>query len=597
MRLKQLYTNLDEKFEPVTFNRGLNFVLAEIRLPENQDKDIHNLGKSTLGDVIDFCLLKGKSKSFFLFKHPELFEDFVFYLEIQLEDDTLFTIRRSVADATKISFKKHNDSANLHKDPTTFWDHEDVAFDRAKNILDSTLNLSSLKPWAYRNGLGYLIRGQDDYTDIFKLAAFQGAHSLWKPFLAQTLGFEAQPIVSFYEKEKKLAEEKQKLETIQLELAGLDNNSGKVEGMLQLRRRAYEEQAALLEQFNFNQADLGSTEELVDEIDVEIAGLNKKRYSLKHNRRKISAALKKEAISFDPEKAKELFKESNVFFDGQLKKDFEQLIKFNKAITTERRKYLREELSEVETELTSTELRLEELSEKRANTLAFLSSTDVFQKYKEISEQQVQIRADIESLERQKEFLSTVQKHKNNIRELSEERDKYRDEIEEDVATKNSDSESRFSQIRFYFNEIVNHVIDRNALLSVGLNQEDHLEFAGEILDEQGRSTSASAGNSYRKLLCVAFDLAVLRSHLESDFFRFAFHDGVFDSLDPRKKTKLLSVLREYASKGLQLIVTTLDSELPPSQSEETPAIKETEVVVRLHDEGAEGRLFKVASF
>ena len=35
-------------------------VLAEIRVPENRQLDTHNLGKSTVGELIDFCLLKGR---------------------------------------------------------------------------------------------------------------------------------------------------------------------------------------------------------------------------------------------------------------------------------------------------------------------------------------------------------------------------------------------------------------------------------------------------------------------------------------------------------------------------------------------------------
>ena len=47
------------------------------------------------------------------------------------------------------------------------------------------------------------------------------------------------------------------------------------------------------------------------------------------------------------------------------------------------------------------------------------------------------------------------------------------------------------------------------------------MEFKAEILDESGSATSANLGHTYRKLLCVAFDLAVLRAHLNDKFPRF----------------------------------------------------------------------------
>ena len=103
MILTKLYSNMDNKFEPILFNRGLNIVIGEIRLLENIEKDTHNLGKSTLGSLLDYCLLKGKSQNFFLFKHLDIFKEFVFFLEIEYADGKYLTIKRSVENNTKIS--------------------------------------------------------------------------------------------------------------------------------------------------------------------------------------------------------------------------------------------------------------------------------------------------------------------------------------------------------------------------------------------------------------------------------------------------------------------------------------------------------------
>ena len=67
MKLNRLYSNQPRGFSPIEFNDGLSVVLAEIRVPANRSLDTHNLGKTTVGELIDFCLLKGKSPaSFFL---------------------------------------------------------------------------------------------------------------------------------------------------------------------------------------------------------------------------------------------------------------------------------------------------------------------------------------------------------------------------------------------------------------------------------------------------------------------------------------------------------------------------------------------------
>lgn len=88
MKLSRLYTNKPNIFEPVDFLSGLNVVLAEIRLPQNKKKDTHNLGKTTLGRLLDFCFLAERKAEFFLFKHSTRFKGFVFFLEIELIDVT-----------------------------------------------------------------------------------------------------------------------------------------------------------------------------------------------------------------------------------------------------------------------------------------------------------------------------------------------------------------------------------------------------------------------------------------------------------------------------------------------------------------------------
>jgi uncharacterized protein YydD (DUF2326 family) len=48
MKPSKLYSNRPGAFAPVEFEPELNVVLAEIRLPENRNRDTHNLGKTTL---------------------------------------------------------------------------------------------------------------------------------------------------------------------------------------------------------------------------------------------------------------------------------------------------------------------------------------------------------------------------------------------------------------------------------------------------------------------------------------------------------------------------------------------------------------------
>lgn len=599
MKLSKLYCNKPDLFGPVDFRAGLNVVLAEIRLPENRNKDTHNLGKTTLGRMIDFCFLSGRDPNFFLFKHEDLFKSLVFFLEIELADSALLTVRRGVEEATKIGFKKHEAS---HQDfselPEADWDHANLPFDRAREMLDSLLDWRGVSPWDYRKGIGYQLRSQDDFQDVFQLRRFGiGKHKDWKPYVAHVLGFDHKLIEQHYEKREQLDDKKATAETVKTELGGSVDDISKIEGILQLKRKESEKKEKLLDAFDFRQQDKARTKEVVEEIDARIGALNSQRYSLSQNRKKIVASLEEDQILFNPDEAQRLFNEAGILFAGQIKRDYEQLIAFNRALTVERRKYLQEEHAEVEAEIKSITAELNTLGKRRSDMLGFLSSTDVFAKYKQLTDDLVTLRADIATLEKQRGFLSRLQELRTEIRTLSEECTHLQSQIETNVEAQSADGGSLFSSIRLYFSEIVEDVTAHKALLSVYANKEGHLEFKAEVLDDAGKATSADLGHTYRKLLCIAFDLAVLRAHLDQKFPRFVFHDGVFESLDDRKKANLLAVIREYADLGVQPIITLIDSDTPPRVEGDKPVFAPEEIVLTLHDAGSEGRLFRMKAW
>lgn len=599
MKLSRLYCNKPNLFGPIEFRAGVNVVLAEIRLPKNKDKDTHNLGKTTLGRMIDFCFLAGRDKEFFLFKQEDRFKDFVFFLEVGLADATYLTIRRGVSEHTKISFKKHEAG---HQDFTDLaaadWDHFNLSFDRARGMLDGLLDWRAVSPWDFRKGLGYQLRGQDDYQDVFQLRRFAiGKHKDWKPYVAHILGFNHQLIEEYYAKLEELEDKKTIAQTVQAELGGSVDDLSKIEGILLLKQKDADKKQQLLDAFDFREQDKDQTEKLVEGINERVADLNARRYSLNQARRKIITSLEEDQILFKPDQAEKLFNEAGILFSGQIKKDFSQLIAFNRAITEERRGYLQEERAEIDSELKTVAEELDDLGKRRSGVLGFLSSTDVFAKYKQVTDDLVTLRADIATLEKQQGFLRRLQELRAEIRALTEACVHLQSQIEANVESQNTDKTSLFSLIRVYFSEIVEEVLAHKALLSVSPNANGHLEFRAEILDDQGKATSADLGHTYRKLLCIAFDLAVLRAHLQDRFPRFVYHDGVFESLDDRKKANLLMVIREYADLGAQSVITLIDSDMPPRADANVPVFAPTEIVLTLHDEGSDGRLFRMTSW
>ncbi len=599
MKLKRLYTNSADIFPPIEFNSGLSLILAEIRLPENQGVDTHNLGKTTVGQLIDFCLLRGKSNDFFLFRHPELFGNLVFFLSIQTDDGRFITVARNLEARGKIAIHiSSEDAGDISSLDAKAWSHPDIPFKTAKKLLDGLLNFRILSPWDYRDILGYLVRDQTDYSDVFQLRKFRGKYSSWKPFLSHLLGLDASLSVELYD----TLEEDERLES---QIRVLEQNAGVIDGgdvtvmdgLIAIRRREIGVVQETVDSFNFAGADDEINADLVERIEEEISSFTEERYRLSQLLRKLDESLQEDKIYFRTEDAEVLFAEVGVAFEGQLKRDFDQLLEFNREITKERRDVLTAEREEIQARIASLEPKLADLQDERASALAFMRELESLRKYKSLSGRLIEMKADLQSMEARRDAITKVIGLRQERRALGERIGQLQTAIEKDVQAQAESDSSVYSQVQKYFDEIVHYVIEDHALLTVRVNSTGSLDFDAAIVNEKGSATSAGRGHSYHKLLCIAFDLAVIRVYSHSDFPRFVFHDGVFETLDPRKKRRLVEVLREYAGEGLQPIITSIDEDLPDPIDSSPTALQGSEVVRLLHDDGQSGRLFNLPSW
>jgi uncharacterized protein YydD (DUF2326 family) len=595
MRLSQLYCNRPDRLGPIRFNPGFNVVLGEIRVPENRDKDTHCLGKTTLAHVIDFCLLKKREQNFFLFKHPQPFADFVFFLEVERLAGGYLTIRRSVTENTRIAFKHHAEPlASLTQLPDSDWDHADVPFDRARQILDGALDLRAVKPWGYRMPVSYALRTQKDFNDVFQLDKFKGRHAYWKPYIAHLLGFDADLVRSGFELAKQIDDLKKTIGTVRTELLGVDMNLDTIEGLLALRSDEVRSLAERIEAFDFRLADSQVNKELVDDIDGQIAAANQERYYLSANRAKIAHSLEDHAVVFDPESASRLFEEAGQSFPGQIRKAFEDLIRFNRTITDERKGYLLAELKTLDADMLALEERLDDLNRRRGEALAFLRDADSIQKYRTLNKRLVTLRAETERLVAQREAFLRLREKDRERGQFEEQRAQVQYSLEDNIDVEARSPDSRYQAIRRYMNEFTREVLDREALLATRVNKEGNIEFSAEYLGADGKPSSEDQGKTYRQMLCAAFDLAVSRAMLDQPYIRFLYHDGLLEGLDNRKKLNLIGTIRRFAAQGIQQIVTLIDSDLPMDETGERFAFRTDEVVLLLHDENDSGRLFRM---
>ncbi|MGN6906165.1 hypothetical protein ACTHTN_19275, partial [Neisseria sp. P0015.S006] len=123
-------------------------------------------------------------------------------------------------------------------------------------------------------------------------------------------------------------------------------------------------------------------------------------------------------IKFNSDDVENLFNEVKILFPKQVKRDFEQLIDFNNAITKERNSYLKQELQANQSELIKIQEELTKLNDERAKQLEFLQENELMDKFRESNRQISIVQAEIIDLEKQKENIKKVLELQKQKRDL-----------------------------------------------------------------------------------------------------------------------------------------------------------------------------------
>ena len=588
MKFSKIYSNENAQFHNIEFNEGLNVVLAEITDKSKTEKDTHNLGKTLLISIIDFLLLKDISQRFKFFLTKGGFEDQVFFAELKLNSGKYIIIRRGVDNPTKISFKIND--YTLDGFQTQFnWDKENLPLDKAKKKLNEYLGFDVLRAWTYRKPVTYFLRTQNDFRDVFKLDKFKGRDKDWKPFMFDLLGFDEAVIRQKYDLEDEKKELEKKIETLQKEADINIDERDRIKGLLDIKSDDKKEIEDKIDKFNFYEKDKAINQELVENIDSRIQLLNTKRYSLSFEIKKIESSLSAKQDTINLNKLKNLYEDVEIYFSDSLVHDYEMLLDFKNAITEERNKVLHENLKKIKKEFGILDKELKELEAHKEELLSYLTEKDSYSKFKETQKQLAKIEADIIRL---KDKLAAIDRTSLLVRDIETKQSDIDDKIREIQVLI---SEQKHSEIRRIFNSIIKEILNTNALLSLKQNQQGNVEFEANIQNPMDLTiTAEDYGMTYRKLLCMAFDLSILIHYANKSFYRFVYHDGALEALDDRKKIKFLSLIRRVCSKyDLQYILTLIDSDLPKDENGNIIEFPDNEVCLRLHDRDDSGKLFK----
>jgi uncharacterized protein YydD (DUF2326 family) len=601
MKLHKLYCS-DKRFKNIKFKlNGLNVIYADVQTDLTKKRNSHNLGKTKLAEIIDFMLLKRLDQNHFLqkintTKNAKIFVNYTFYLEIQLPSVKFLTIKRSIDNNTKISFKLNDYTVDGFKEPSE-WDFEDLPFEKAKEKLSFYLDFDFFKDknYNYRKSLSYCLRTPPiDYNDVYKLADFaKGKDIHWKPFVFSLLGFDGNLLYKKYENDEKKEEYNGFIKTLEKDYDIKNTNRDYLVATKQEMQSNIDKIQSEIEKFNFFNADKQTITNQIEGIDNEINILNSEYYALKLELERIEKSLKTKFV-FDLKRVEQLYKEAEIYFSESLIKDYNELLNFNKHLTANRLKYLNQIKKSKQESLGDITKELEKLNQEREDFLQFLTDSNSFDKFKFHQRELFAVQESLRETEHKIMMLDKIFDYKDKIQELETEIKSTKDALKKLHRT--TEENQLYGGIRKNFASFFEEIMNEKATISWELNDEHNVKFNPPkvIGGKKGQNnTLKDEGTTYKKILCIVFDLAILVAYKNQKYYRFVYHDDALSQQDNGIKNRLLSLVHKLSKENdLQYIVSVIKADLPMNENDGIIYFDDSEIVLELNDKNEKGTLF-----
>ncbi len=530
MKLSKLYSN-DPTFKSIIFKDTINFILSED----------HSVGKSTLFNLIDFCLLKS-SKGFL---SKEKFENYIFYMEIKVNAHKYLTIKRPTTGIANIECKI-TDTSDILLDTEEFDITGGVS--KVKNFIEDNLKLSIDN---YRQYITYFLRDQDNQSDVFRLNKFIRSKDIdYKPIISKLLGIDGNKIRRKYELDNEIERIEKELIFKESELGSYRTKEA-IQEEINVYKRQLKEKEEHYKEFDFYLEEKSISKELVNDIESDISELNMRRNSINREIDYINKSLEEE-IAIDMKDIDGLFQEIEVLFPEDLKVNYDGVIKFNKQIVEERIQVFKENREEYLAEIENIEKELSSLNEERKNMLSILKSTDTMEKFKELEKDVVNFKTKIEI---HKEKLNIFQEIEEKKDELEEKEKELKKVIKENKSLITSDFITSIKENLIKYGKMV---FNKEIAFSIGFNTMDNIDFDIKVENQFGFDNSLEDGHTIKKLLCFIFSASIIDSFKDQNFIKFIAFDSPFDGDKNTYQDGVYKVIKELEVHNIQTIITSV---------------------------------------
>lgn len=565
-------------FHDAAFKAGVNLVLAD-RSNTAGDKDTTNaLGKSTLIDIIDFCLASNASAGKGL--RIEALKEWAFTLELTIGDNDVAVTRSTDAPG----FFTIEGS-------TTGWPVQPAANKEGVIGLD-TKKWRSVLAWAMfgfselasetgykpsaRSLLSYFVRNQTAaYNTPFKHFDNQKTWDI-QVHNAFLLGLNWEKAATW----QQLKDQKNALDALKQAI-----KTGAVDGELASLGELEAERLRLTNQLDREREALSSfrvlpqyreIEAQANSLTAEIHGLINANITDKRRLERYRASLVSEDAPTE-DRLEALYTEAGIALPGAVRKTLSDARAFNEQIVVNRREFIASEVSALTSAVEERDGQVTTLTDRRAGYLSALAGQGALEELTQLQELHAATRLKVD------ELTNRI----TQLRQITTKADTIKVETVELKRATTLDYEERralWSQALSLFSDFSEHLYKSPGRLVIDIDDTGY-KFDVEI------AGSPSEGISKMKIFC--YDLMVISFARQRGLgIDFLIHDStIFDGVDPRQRAHALELAATMAAKyGFQYICT-LNTDMVPV-SDFSPGFDfESLVRLRLTDTDPSGSL------
>lgn len=559
-----------KEFNSVKFSSGFNIVLAE-RTKESTKKDTRNgLGKTTLLNIIHFCLgAKTKRNEGLLAKE---LEGWTFHLDLLIRHKRI-TVSRSVdevgsvvvdADANWLDQVLELNPDRKPKQAKLEFDDE-IKQERLKiekrlkieewrallgwGLYDLPAQEKSKYSPTFRSLISYDIR-RDQFNDPFKQYPQQSTWSIQvnNAYLLDLNWEHAQKWQFLRNKKKNVDTIKRVIRDGNDLLANILGTVGELENERDRLQRLVEKTDEDLRQFRVH-PQYEQIESKANELTRQLHDLSNRIIQIKRLIDFHDASAENERPA-DDSKVIEIYEEAGTTLPHLVKKQLDEVKEFHIQITQNREAYLRSEVNRLQEELNNAKRAQKQLSNERAEQMKILETHGALEEYNELQRLNLERHTSLEAINKQ------IEQSKKIDRETSE----IRIEREQLYLDARSDFEERstIKRARKIFNDNSEALYEAPGDFIIDLDSNSGHKFRVDI------KRSGSDGISKMKVLCYDLMRAELWSQREASP-RLLIHDStIFADVDERQIARALELgERKSRECGFQYIVCLNSDKIP----------------------------------